>query len=80
MGIFKLPLDKNADPRKPFRSDEKPLPPEKARLLLHQDAPRSRLRFGITTLVTFILGFGLSAMSFSLFNILFNGAPWPHFL
>jgi len=37
------------------------------------------LRFGFTVVVTFILGFGLSAVSFSLFNILFNGAPWPAF-
>ena len=55
-------------------------PPEKARLVKHQDVPGSRLRFGFTVAVTFILGFGLSAMSFSLFNILFNGAPWPRFL
>lgn len=80
MGKFTLKLDRNADPRKPFRSAEQPLPPEKARLVQHQDVQGSRLRFGFTVVVTFILGFGLSAVSFSLFNILFNGAPWPHFL
>jgi hypothetical protein len=80
MGKFTLRLDRNSDPRKPFRSDEQPLPPEKARLIQHQDVLGSRLRFGFTVVVTFILGFGLSAVSFSLFNILFNGAPWPHFL
>ena len=78
MGKFTLKLDRNADPRKPFRSDEQPLPPEKARLVQHQEG--SRLRFGFTVVVTFILGFGLSAVSFSLFNILFNGAPWPRLL
>ncbi|MGA9824309.1 MAG: hypothetical protein WBQ53_05620 [Methylocystis sp.] len=56
------------------------MPPEKARLVQHQDVPGSRLRFGFTVVVTFILGFGLSAVSFSLFNIMFNGAPWPRFL
>jgi hypothetical protein len=80
MGKFTLRLDRNSDPRKPFRSDEHPLPPEKARLIQHQDVPGSRLRFGFTVVVTFIMGFGLSAVSFSLFNILFNGAPWPRFL
>lgn len=78
MGKFTLKLERHDDPRKPFRSDEQPLPPEKARL--HQEEPRSRWRFGFTVLVTFIMGFGLSAVSFSLFNILINGAPWPRFL
>ena len=73
MGKFTLRLDRDTDPRKPFRSDEQPLPPEKARLVKHQDVSGSRLRFGFTVVVTFILGFGLSAVSFSLFNILFNG-------
>ena len=80
MGKFTLRLDRDTDPRKPFRSDEQPLPREKSRLVKHQDVSGSRLRFGFTVVVTFILGFGLSAVSFSLFNILFNGAPWPHFL
>jgi hypothetical protein len=80
MGKFTLRLDKNSDPRQPFRSDKQPLPPEKARLVQHEAPPGSRLRFGFTVVVTFILGFGLSAVSFSLFNILFNGAPWPRFL
>jgi hypothetical protein len=80
MGKFTLKLDRDTGPRKPFRSDEQPLPPEKARLVKHQDVTGSRLRFGFTVAVTFILGFGLSAVSFSLFNILFNGAPWPRFL
>gem|GEM_PF-2847246 len=80
MGKFTLRLHRHSDPRKPFRSDEQPLPPEKARLVQHRDVQGSRLRFGFTVVVTFILGFGLSAVSFSLFNILFNGEPWPHFL
>jgi hypothetical protein len=80
MGKFTLRLDKSSDPRRPFRPDEQPLPPEKARLVQHQDAHGSRLRFGFTVVVTFILGFGLSAVSFSLFNILFNAARWPRFL
>ncbi|MGA8170747.1 MAG: hypothetical protein WB816_07945 [Methylocystis sp.] len=79
MGKFTLRLDNDRDPRKPFRTDEYPLPPEKARLVGNNDVPRSRLRFGITVVVTFVLGFGLSAVTFSVVNIVFNGAPAPHF-
>ncbi len=75
MGKFTLRLDRDTALRKSVRSEKRPLPPEKARLVEHSDA--SRLRFGFTIVVTFILGFGLSALSYSLVNILFNGAAWP---
>jgi len=77
MGKFTLRLDRDSALRQSARSEKRPLPPEKARLVEHGDASHSRLRFGFTVVVTFILGFGLSALSYSLVNILFNGAAWP---
>jgi hypothetical protein len=75
MGKFTLKLDRDSALRK--SSHEFSLSTAKARMVELSSAPTSRLHFGFTVVVTFIMGFGLAALTYALVNIMFNGASWP---